>query len=278
MVYTTACELRMIAMTNGQPDGIDGSGEALAGTAEVAWPPSAKQAATSTKKEAVLIAEVTSCVPLPQRIPRHCKKKNTQMMATAITSSCPARAGKKSRLYSAMTMETAAAVPHVESQSLHPTIKPAYSPMARREKLYWPPLRGIEAPSSASEDAPKNAYIPPTTQTPMKSHAFGSILAMSPGVRTMPAPIELPMATAMPNHIPSTWSSFPWLPGAPADAAMVLVEDSADVLDNVESQERSGNSAIIMAARKNASWKSWRCDIGARSDRSDLPSIGLGRH
>src|SRR5580704_1636094 len=223
----------MIAMINGHPAGIAGSGEALAGAAALAWPPSAKQAATSTKKQAVLIVEVTSCVPLPQRIPRHCKIKNTQIMPTAIIGSCPASTGKRSRLYSAMTIETAAAVPHVESQSLHPTMKPAYSPMARREKLYCPPLRGIDAPSSASEEAPKNAYNPPTTQTPMKSQAFGSIFAMSPGVRTMPAPMELPMATAMPNHIPSTCNSFPWPLVAPADVAIVLVEDSADVLDNV---------------------------------------------
>jgi hypothetical protein len=49
----------------------------------------------------------------------------------------------------------------------------------------------------------------------------------------MPAPMELPMATAMPNHIPSTCNSFPWPLVAPADVAIVLVEDSADVLDNV---------------------------------------------
>ncbi len=54
-------------------------------------------------------------------------------MPTAIIASCPASTGKKSRLYSAITMESAAAVPLVESQSLHPTMKPAYSPMARRE-------------------------------------------------------------------------------------------------------------------------------------------------
>src|SRR5580700_11302467 len=231
----------MIAMTNGQPVGIAGSGEAVAAAVGRVCPPSMKQAATRTKKEAVLIAEVTSCVPLPQRIPRHCKKKNTQMMPTAIAGSCPARVGKKSRLYSAMTMETAAAVPHVESQSLHPTMKPAYSPMARREKLYWPPLRGIAAPSSASEDAPKSAYIPPTTQTPMNIQAFGSILAMSPGVRTIPAPMELPIATAMPNHMPSTWSSFPWPLVALAGVALVLV-DSADAFDNVESQEGTAPS------------------------------------
>jgi hypothetical protein len=36
----------------------------------------------------------------------------------------------------------------------------------------------------------------------------------------------------------------------------VLVEEPPDVLDNVESQERIGNSAIIMVAQQNASWKS----------------------
>jgi hypothetical protein len=71
----------------------------------------------------------------------------------------------------------------------------------------------------------------------------------------MPAEIVLPTAAAMPNHMPRTCSSFPWLRGAPA-AAMVLVEDSPDVLDNVKSQECSGNSVIIMGASQNASWKS----------------------
>ena len=69
----------------------------------------------------------------------------------------PARIGKRWPLYSLMTSATAAAVPQVESQSLQPTMKPAYSPKARREKLYCPPLRGIAAPSSAMEDAPQRA-------------------------------------------------------------------------------------------------------------------------
>src|SRR5580658_4961926 len=190
----------MIAITNGQPLGIAGSAEAEAEEAARAWLPNAKHAATRTTNEAVLSAEVSSCVPLPQRIPRHCSRKNPQMILTAISGSCPARTGKKSRVYSAITMETAAAVPHVESQSLQPTMKPAYSPIARREKLYWPPLRGIEAPSSASDEAPKSAYIPPTTQTPRKSHAFGNTFAMSPGVRAIPAAMAFPTATAIPNH------------------------------------------------------------------------------
>src|SRR5882672_649463 len=149
-----------------------------------------------------------------------------------------------------MTMATAAAVPQVESQSLHPTIKPAYSPMARREKLYCPPLRGMEAPSSASEEAPKKAYNPPTTHTPIKSHVFGSILAMSPGVRTMPAPMAFPTATAMPNHTPRTCSSFPEPRVCGPAAAMVLVEDSADVLDNVDLRSVSGTPPIIMGGNQ----------------------------
>jgi hypothetical protein len=56
--------------------------------------------------------------------------------------------------------------------------------------------------------------------------------------------------------MPSTCSSFPRLRVAPAVTAPLLVEDSADVLDNVESQVCIGNSAIIMAMRQNASWKS----------------------
>src|SRR5580704_2516434 len=246
----------MMAIINGQPVGMVSGAEATAGAAARAWPPNAKQAATSSKKEAALTVEVTSCVPLPQRIPRHCTKKKTQIMPTAIVNSCLASAGKKSQLYSAMTMETAAAVPHVESQSLHPTMKPAYSPMARREKLYWPPLRGIEAPSSASEEAPKNAYSPPTIHTPMKSHAFGSIFAMSPGVRTIPAPMAFPMVTVMTRHPPRTCSNLPEPRVCGPATAMVLVEDSSDVLDNVESQECIENSAIIMAGYQNASWKS----------------------
>src|SRR5271163_3686528 len=125
-------------------------------------------------------------------------------------------------------METAAAVPQVDSQSLQPTTKPAYSPIARREKLYCPPLRGIEAPSSASEEAPKSAYIPPMT-----------------------------------NQTPRTCRSLPDPRDCGPAAALLLVEDSADVLDNVKSQVCIGNSAIIMAMQQNASWKSMICGITA---------------
>src|SRR5271155_2629313 len=258
----------MMATASGHPAGIAGRTLFECGAAARACPPSAKHAMTKITNAADLIAAVISCVLRPQRIPRHCKTPKPTMTATAIIFTCPATSGKRSPLYSAITIPTAAAVPQVESQSLHPTIKPAYSPIARREKLYCPPLRGIDAPSSAIEDAPNSAYIPPTIHTPRNSHAFGSSLAMSPGVRTMPAEIVLPTAAAMPNHMPSTCSSFPWLRSVPGAAAMALVEDPSDVLDNVKSQECFGNSAIIIAGHQNASWKSQRYDIGVRSPQA----------
>src|SRR5215470_19047547 len=131
-------------------------------------------------------------------------------------------------VYSPMTMATAAFVPQVESQSLQPTRKPAYSPTPRRAKLYWPPLRGIIAPNSAMEEAPTRAYRPPNTHTPRNSQGWGSCRATLPGVRTMPAAIVLPMAAAMPNHTPRTCNSRPLL----CAAAVGLLEEASAVVDN----------------------------------------------
>src|SRR5579859_7693629 len=259
IVNTTACNPRMMATASPHPAGIAGGGVAAAGAAARACPPSTKQATSKIKNAIVFVAAVRICAPLPQRIPRHCKTPNPTMIHTAIIFTCPASTGKRSPLYSAITIPTAAAVPQVESQSLHPTMNPAYSPIARREKLYCPPLRGIAAPSSAKDDAPNSAYSPPTTQTPRKSHVLGKTLAMSPGVRTIPAAIELPMAADTPNQTPRTCSRRP-RPRAPRGVGeTALVAGTPDVLDNVESQESAQSSAIIMAARQNASRKSAIC-------------------
>jgi hypothetical protein len=75
---------------------------------------------------------------------------------------------------------------------------------------------------------------------------------MPPGVRTMPAAMALPTATAIPNHTPSTCSSFP-RPAEALAAPAVLVVAPSDVLDNVESQESVRNFAIITVARQKAS-------------------------
>src|SRR4029077_2780889 len=194
---------------------------------------------------------------------------------TAIIFTCPASIGKSSPLYSAITMPTAAAVPQVESQLLHPTMNPAYSPMARREKLYCPPLRGMAAPNSASEDAPNKAYSPPTTQTPIKSHTLGSACATSPGVRTIPAAMALPMAAETPNHTPSTCSNRPRLRAKARDCAASLVEGPSDVLDNVKSRRSKRNSAIIMAAGEKAS-RTLPCAILRAFTLSDSGGIELG--
>src|SRR5260370_6268385 len=63
----------------------------------------------------------------------------------------------------------------------------------------------------------------------MNSHAFGRIFAISPGVRTIPAAIAFPIATAMPNHTPRTWSRRP----RPAAGVELTVEVASDVPDNV---------------------------------------------
>src|SRR5271163_390130 len=239
-VYTTACNPRMIATTRPHPADSGGSGAVMAGAAARAWPPNTKHATSRIANASVLSTAVKICAPLPQRIPRHCKTPKPTMMATAISFTCPASSGTRSPLYSPITMPTAAAVPQVESQSLQPTMKPAYSPNARREKLYCPPLRGMAAPNSAREDAPNSAYSPPTTQTPRNSQTFGKIWAMSPGVRTIPAPIELPMAAETPNQTPRICRRLP-RPGAGdtrgrCAAPGELVEEDSDVLDNVCAQ------------------------------------------
>src|SRR5437762_4219530 len=47
------------------------------------------------------------------------------------------------------------------------------------------------------------------THTLRKSQGWGSLVAITPGVRRMPEPIVLPMMTARPKATPSTRSSEP---------------------------------------------------------------------
>ena len=71
---------------------------------------------------------------------------------------------------------------------------------------------------------------------------------MSPGVRTMPAEIALPMAAEIPNHMPRTCSSRP----RPFVTPVIPSEEASDVSGNVRSQESIRNYAMIMGARENA--------------------------
>src|SRR5579863_3531313 len=81
--------------------------------------------------------------------------------------------------------------------------------MARRAKLYWPPLLGIAAPNSASWNALTSAYKTPRIHTLKKRGTLGRTAAMVPGVRTIPAEMVLPTATAMPKPMPRIWRSLP---------------------------------------------------------------------
>lgn len=80
---------------------------------------------------------------------------------------------------------------------------------------------------------------------------------MSPGARTIPAAIVLPMAAEIPNHMPSTLRSRPRL----GDRLAVIsvdtsvresVEGASDVLDNGKTQGVFRNFAMIMCGRENA--------------------------
>src|SRR5204863_8701769 len=117
----------MTAIARGHPVGKRSDDEADCTAVLCAGPPRRKQASTKTKKAPVFIAAVESCAPLPQRIPRHCKIPNPQMMAMEMISTfvLPARMGKRWPLYLAMTIPTAAAVQEVESQSVQPTLNRA---------------------------------------------------------------------------------------------------------------------------------------------------------
>src|SRR5580704_19734829 len=65
MVYTTACKLRIIAITSGQPEGSAGSVDEEARDAlveiELGWCPRTKHATTRTTNAADFTADVTSC-------------------------------------------------------------------------------------------------------------------------------------------------------------------------------------------------------------------------
>jgi hypothetical protein len=83
---------------------------------------------------------------------------------------------------------------------------------------------------------------------------------MSPGARTIPAAMVLPMAAEIPNHIPSTRSRRPRVaPATLATESVPLtsepgVEDMRDVLDNgPKLANHSRTVAIINAAVENAS-------------------------
>jgi hypothetical protein len=81
----------------------------------------------------------------------------------------------------------------------------------------------------------------------------------------MPAAMVLPMAAAMPNHTPRTFrrppleraevSVLPAVAGAIGGVSAVVL-DASIVLDNEGLRGACNDAAMIVAVRKNASWKS----------------------
>src|SRR5260370_12822635 len=86
-------------------------------------PPSQKQTTISATNASALIALVTFCASPPARTPNHCTSVKTATTISATVRVDP-RIGRTAVEYSPTTIETAAVVPQVESQSLQPTMNP----------------------------------------------------------------------------------------------------------------------------------------------------------
>src|SRR5208283_2057247 len=81
---------------------------------------------------------------------------------------------------------------------------------------------------------------------------------MSPGVRTMPAEMELPTATAMPKPTPRICRSLPRSLRMRTDEAGSGVDEVSEVGGNGKSQYPWGTGDIIRLRRQKANWKGSR--------------------
>src|SRR5688572_25229286 len=96
----------------------------------------AKHATTSAMNASALSALVTSCIRAPIRTSRQSRTVNATITADATYAVRSATPGTIAPSDSASTIDTAAALPHVEIQSFQPTTNPAYSPIPVRAKMY----------------------------------------------------------------------------------------------------------------------------------------------
>src|SRR5260370_26258857 len=113
----TACSDRMNASSSDSSE--SGRSESAIGFR----PPSQKQTTISATNASALIALVTFCASPPARTPNHCTSVKTATTISATVRVDP-RIGRTAVEYSPTTIETAAVVPQVESQSLQPTMNP----------------------------------------------------------------------------------------------------------------------------------------------------------
>src|SRR5690349_1467870 len=184
-----------------------------------------KQATMSAANASALRSVVACWTMSPHFTPRYCNTVKNTTTASPTPSDDVASDGISAPAYSPTRIAAAAKAATDDTQSLHPTITPAYDPNACRAKTYCPPDRGTNTPSSAREIVPSSAYTPPAIHARIKSHSFGSTAATDPGVRRIPDPIVLPTMTATPKATPSTCSSRPRLccdTGSEALAAVAM--------------------------------------------------------
>ena len=71
-----------------------------------------------------------------------------------------------------------------------------------------PPVSGIDADSSANDNAPHSTITPPRIQTPIIQTGSGTRSAMPAGVRKMPPPIVMPITRPIELTSPSERTSF----------------------------------------------------------------------
>src|SRR5579872_172661 len=146
------CIERMMAANSAAPTGAAAAAGALGADVR-----SRKHAAMSATSASPLSRLVMACDRPLVRCPRHRMAVNTTTVAAATQLDSGFIAGASSPTEVPMTIDTAAVLAHVESQSLHPITNPGNDPNACRANTYWPPDLGNIAPSSARLSAPSSA-------------------------------------------------------------------------------------------------------------------------
>ncbi len=168
------------------PVGMTGGGPATPDRCRAA---ATKHATNRTRKASALSTLVAPCIQSLHRTPRHSRTVRKARITTARGTACDPSTGARDVRDPATTIVSAAALPHCAAQSVHPTMKPAYVPIAWRVYAYWAPSRGSIAPSSARPFAASNEYTPPTSHTAVIRPRAGSRAAISPGVRISRRPL-----------------------------------------------------------------------------------------
>src|SRR5690348_11273185 len=90
----------------------------------------------------------------------------------------------------------------------HPYKKATKLPYILSKKMYWPPVSGIIAATSALLNAPKSVITPAKIQTATSHRGEPSCEAIKAGFIKMPEPITPPATMAILVHKPSVGFNF----------------------------------------------------------------------